>query len=47
MAQQLAAGVTAGTGDRDPFPRHLHDYTRERMFICKRVHPVQTGAQPR
>ena len=27
QAQHLASGVPAGAGDRDPLPRHVHDYT--------------------
>ncbi len=31
--QQLASGVPAGSGDRDPLRGHVHDYTEARMFM--------------
>jgi hypothetical protein len=39
QAQQLAAGVPTGSGDRDPHLRHPHDYTYLCMFMHIGIRP--------
>ena len=40
QAQQLAAGVPTGSGDRDSRPAHLHDYTYDRIVMHIGSRPV-------
>ena len=45
QTQQLAAGVPAGTGDRDPDRAHVHDHTYACMFTAHtgRIRRLRTG----
>ena len=38
--------TAAGAGDCDPCPRHVHDYTAERMFICSQGLPRAIRGPP-
>ena len=43
-AQHFAAGVPAGSGDRYPLRRHVHDYTDDCNCICNRIPGVRSPA---
>ena len=46
QAQHLAAGVPTGSGDGDPLPRHVHDYTDAPYVHVQRVSRPEIPVRP-